>query len=133
MVTFFFQLTSSLGGNSRDPDRVWWPDQCQEIRVNVPVRNFFATELPADHLDADLEFAAEAVCVAEYKRTRDSSRDRMCDGDTLTVYVSRSRDVPGNAFRVRLDLDPSAYAKPHDKAKPARLPTADEVAEIEAA
>jgi hypothetical protein len=126
-TTFYYQFAGDLGGGPKDPDRIWWPDQCHEVEVPVNVRQLAGSDLPADYLNADLEAAAEAICVREYKDNR--HRETFRDGDTIRVYVSRSRDVPGKLYKTTLYLEPSATAHGEQDKRPVRLPTAAEATE----
>lgn len=121
--TYFYQFPGQLGGRP-DADRVWWPDDCQTI-----IRDVHPSEDPAEALEA----AAEAVMVAEYRdRERRFGCNKLRHDDDLLIYVSASRDVPGELFEVALVLDPSAVATRRTSKRPIRLPNDAELIEAAA-
>ena len=121
--TFYWQHPNQMGGRPNEP-RVWFPDDCSEIVLDVD-----PSEDPADMLES----AAEAICVAEYRRLMNRfASQQMHHDDELIVFVSASRDEPGTMFEVTLVLDPSAVAYRRQSRRPIRLPDAAELAEAAA-
>ena len=121
--TFYYQTPGQMGGRP-DEARIWFPEDCSEITLDV-----HTSEDPAEMLEA----AEEAVCVAEYRRLMNRfASQQMHHDDDLVVFVSASRGEPGTMFEVTLCLDPSATARRRTSRRPIRLPTVEELAEAAA-
>lgn len=117
-TTFFYQFPGDFQ-HPRRGDAIWWPENCQ--RIDVQLMSYAGDEL---------EQAAEAICVAEYKRGRDKELQRS--GDTLMVYVTKDANIPGTLFNVTLYIEPSAGAVKKEPKRIVRLPNEAELAEATA-